>query len=149
LSLFRRLAKNRPYQIGEVVFLEVLGVGMPEIEVSRTDEKSAARKSFERRLITLGNLSRPEISELVGYEFDQGPSTVNAQVRRYYLKLKSEHPDRASAMLDAVGSISSDANLTEPDMHALCASLSRFCSGFVLNHGGEVYHKKGKGLGNL
>jgi len=94
----------------------------------------------------LGNLNEVEIKEFGDLEFNeqQGLDTVSQQVRRYYLKIKSEDPQRAESMLSDIGDID-DATMEESDILKLCANLHKHISGFQIYYKGEAYRAGGKG----
>ncbi|MES2215750.1 MAG: hypothetical protein V4481_00455 [Patescibacteria group bacterium] len=88
-----------------------------------------ARCRYERR----GVLTRAEIDEVIGYDFVSGPSTVRAQVRRYYLKVKEQvSPKRADQMLRETERLHLDQVHTDEEAHDLCVILSRYIHGFVI-----------------
>jgi hypothetical protein len=87
----------------------------------------------------MGNLTQPEIQEFVGYEFDRGPESVAGQMRRYYLMIKRDAPDRAELFQQQVGDIKIDAELGQKEVLKLCADVHRFVSGFVIRHDGKLY----------
>jgi hypothetical protein len=107
----------------------------------RTDDadKAEARERCARALKLMGNLTQPEIQEFVGYEFDRGPESVAGQMRRYYLMIKRDAPDRAELFQQQVGDIKIDAELGQKEVLKLCADVHRFVSGFVIRHDGKLY----------
>lgn len=105
--------------------------------------KQESRKRFEVQLRTLGRLTEEEIRELSDFEYEAGPETVTAQLRRYYLKLKAEQPERADVMWDELPVID-DRVLTEEEVIALCHILYRYWSGFIIYFQGKSYTKSSR-----
>ena len=114
----------------------------------RVREKAEAREHSEDMWRTLGNLSEAEIKELANFEFDKGPETVNGQVRRYYLKLKSGGSSKAEEMLAEIGVVD-ESLLTDEGIQELCAKLNKYISGSIIYHKGKIYSIKGKGIDKL
>ena len=57
-------------------------------DINKTDRREAI-SNYRRQQTLIGNLTPEERKELEKSEFRKGPSTIDQQVRRYYLKLKS------------------------------------------------------------
>lgn len=87
----------------------------------------------------IGNLTGPEIKELERFEFRDGPSTIDQQVRRYYLKLKSDSPDKAAQMLADTTPILQQGLNSLYDVQELCTQLYKHWSGFLIRYQGESY----------
>lgn len=107
----------------------------PLVDSAREESK----REYIEALSTLGNLSAAEIRELADYEYGAGATSVAAQVRRYYLKIKSERPDQAERLKAAVGSVDADAQLSHNDLVRVCQALEKFLHGFLLHHNGRSY----------
>jgi hypothetical protein len=103
------------------------------------EEKRSARRHFRKYLLHSGNLSRPEVRQLVTYEFDQGAESVDDQVARYYLKLKADKPKAAERMLSDVQPILSKGIGSEADVESLCRAIHTYWSGFLIRYGGNAY----------
>jgi hypothetical protein len=94
-------------------------------------------------LKSLGNLSESEIEELLTLEFvDQ--LTVSQQLRRYYLKLKSEKPAKAEQMWAAIPRSYKRRVTSRKAVKRLCATLYCYWSGFVLHFNGRTYSVSGQ-----
>lgn len=102
-------------------------------------EKRKYISGFRHYQEVLGNLAMPEIEELEKFEFHVGASTIEEQVRRYYLKVKSEKPDKAAQMLEEVNPILKKGVSDLPDVEKLCRTLYNHISGFVIIHDGGIY----------
>lgn len=111
------------------------------------DRKDAENELIKRKAIShyrlrqseLGNLSASEVSELERFEFRHGPSTVNQQVRLYYLRLKSYRPDRAETMAADTTSLLDRGITNESDVKDLCKVLYQYCSGFLISNNNVHY----------
>lgn len=86
-----------------------------------------------------GNLTRHEIRELEIFEFYKGPQSVDEQVRRYYLKLKSIRPDKAIKMLAETQLILSDGINSVENIETLCRTVYKYYLGFLIHFNGESY----------
>lgn len=96
-------------------------------------EKAEARENFEQRLRLGGNLESAEIKELVDFEFEGGLDSVQKQVRRYYLKLKSEYLSAARFMFSDVGIVGEDDQLSDGDVQRIKNVVEQYISGAVIN----------------
>lgn len=105
-------------------------------------DKAQAREECARDLELTGNLTQREIEEFVGYEFDIGPESVADQVRRYYLMVKRDAPDRAKSFLEKIGEIKADSDLGYGEVISLCADIREFVSGSVIRHDGILYGRE-------
>ena len=100
--------------------------------------KTDYRAEYRSQLSALGNLTTDEIDELVGYEFLKPASSVDEQVRRYYLKLKSERPQQAAGLLAETQPLLDDI-ADSGNMGGLCDVLGKYISGFIIRHKGRDY----------
>ena len=96
-------------------------------------------KHFREMWRSLGNLDRAELAELVQYEFRQGPESVDEQVRRYYLQIKSHGPDLAAQMLTDTQPILNKGTYSVQDVEKLCRILRTYGPGHLIRHEGESY----------
>lgn len=89
---------------------------------------------FRKRWKSNKRLSVAEIEELLGYEFVVGPSSIEGQIRRYYLLVKRDcQPSRAEQMLKEVKPFLKRGVRNDQDVHDLSIVLSRHISGFVIH----------------
>ncbi len=94
---------------------------------------------YRHRQSELGNLSDSEVSELERFEFRHGPSTVDQQVRLYYLRLKSYRPDRAEKMVAETSPLLEHGITNESDVEDLCKVLYQYWSGFLIRYNNVHY----------
>ena len=87
----------------------------------------------------IGNLTRLEIKELEQFEFPKGHSTIEDQVRRYHLKLKSDRPDIAEQMLTDTSQILQKGIHNISDVEVLCRTLYKYWSNFLIKYEGTSY----------
>lgn len=106
------------------------------------DEMRKMAEDYKEELKSLGNLTDFEIGKLVSYEFLDGTKTVRDQVDRYYLKTKSERPDKAENMQKKLDPLLSRGINTEQDIRQLFFVLNRYWSGIVISHNGKSYSAK-------
>jgi len=99
--------------------------------------KEQSMERFRQFLVSTKNCSDEEICELVRFEYQQGAVTVTEQVRRYYLKTKSENPGRAEELRIATELFGD--TLTIEEVGELCKQLYRFHRGFVIHYVGFSY----------
>ena len=107
-------------------------------DIYETDRREAI-STYRRQQEVLKNLDKSERRELEQFEFRSGPSTIDQQVRRYYLKLKSDGPDKAAQMLADTTPILQQGVHSLSDVKALCTKLYKYWSGFVINYEGTPY----------
>jgi len=122
-------------QSGAVFLKEPVQTPMPlnpeELRLKRM--KMAAELDYRMMWKALGNLTADEIHDLAQFEFHLATAQLplSEQVRRYYLKVKSDKPDVAEKMKQETRFISGrteDMGLVEE----ICVVLYRFLSGFVI-----------------
>jgi hypothetical protein len=101
---------------------------MSEIDKETQDAMANAR----RRLAEGGNLTSSEVEEFIGYDFIAGPTTVENQIRRYFLIVKSDNPGRAVQLLKETEPLLKKGVRTDQEIHDLSLVLNRFISGFIL-----------------
>ena len=109
------------------------------VNQSEEDYKQEASQTYRRQLQRLGNLTGSEVNELVDFEIYHGVSTVDDQVRRYYLKTKSEKPVQAAQMLAETSPLLERGIGNQSDVEQLCTILYRYWSGFLINFNGASY----------
>jgi len=102
-------------------------------------DKRGAISQYRHQQEVIGNLTKPDIKELERFEFREGPSTIDQQVRRYYLKLKSDRPDKAAQMLANTAPILQKGVHSVYDVQELCTQLYKHWSGFLIRYQGESY----------
>ena len=112
-------------------------------------DRRVAINHYRNQMKTLGNLTRHEIRELEQFEFREGPSTIDQQVRRYHLKLKSENPERAARVLAETSPIISQGSHSIGDVEKLCRTLHGYLSGFLIRYGGESYSMHNNRFGTV
>ena len=89
------------------------------------------KEQYRAQLQALGNLTSQEIDELIGFEF-QGLSSVDEQIRRYFLRLKSEEPDSATQMIAETDPILQEGIHSVDDVKTLCLTLYKHVPKFVI-----------------
>lgn len=104
--------------------------------------KKKAEAEYAGVLRTLGNLTEPEISELVDLEITAGPKNLNEQIRRYYLKLKSEKPEKAEQLLENLKEVKLDEPIKKEDISRIGGILRKYWSGYVIYHDGKIYNSR-------
>ncbi len=97
----------------------------------RRQSKEQYQEQYRAQLQTLGNLTSQEIDELIGFEF-KGPSSVDEQVRRYFLRFKSEEPDSAAQMIAETDPILQEGIHSVDDVKTLCLTLYKHMSKFII-----------------
>lgn len=93
-------------------------------------DKERGKKHFRQVFKKLGHLDRGEIEELIRFEFEKEASGLTEQVRRYYLKLKSEDPEVAERLFEeiqALGNIEDDPQKSTLEVYDV---LKKYISGF-------------------
>jgi hypothetical protein len=85
---------------------------------------------------------------LVRLDVTKGPETISEQVRRYYLKLKTQDRAKAEQMLSEVGEINDDT-IDEVGVQAIVRVMNGYIRGFVINLDGEAYHREGTGFSSV
>lgn len=104
---------------------------------ARKDEMDIQRKK--------GNLNESEIQEYLGFEFGEEPMGIKNQLRRYFLKLKTDDPEQAAEFLAELPVlIEKDILLTEAEVVAFCQILRKYFSGFALYFNGRTHTKDSK-----
>ncbi len=103
-------------------------------------KKEEAKKEFEKRL-EKSSLSKEEIQELVALEFEEEVGAIERQIRRYYLLLKKDSPEKAESMLCKIEIKKSQQKENEQDILDICSILSKYFSGFIIFWEGEIYEK--------
>jgi hypothetical protein len=101
-----------------------------------TDENrlQESKKGFRELYKRQGNLTAEEIEELLDYEYVGGKlETVYAQVRRYYLKLKDERPQRAEEFIQEVEPLLKKEAQTEQEIHDLSDAIAKYVNGAVIH----------------
>ena len=105
-------------------------MNVAETEQTEREEHMAR---FKEQLLSNGNLSPEEVDEFIRFEFVTGPSSVEAQVRRYYLMIKRDRPNKADQMMSEVSYLISKGFKDERDIHDISVVLTRYINGFVVN----------------
>ncbi len=107
--------------------------------MNNEQEKEITARMYQ----SLGNLSQSEISELVDLEFEQeqyGP--IEQQIRRKYLKLKSERPERAEHMKAEVDPLIEkllDPEDYKTNLNDIGEVMDKYFSGYLICHNGFQY----------
>ncbi len=102
-------------------------------------DRREAISHYRHQQKVIGNLTGSETKELERFEFRDGPSTIDQQVRRYYLKLKSDSPDKAAQMLADTAPILQQGVHSVYDVQELCTQLYKHWSDFLIIYQGESY----------
>lgn len=108
-------------------------------EAERESRRQEAILHYRSREENIRNLTPLEISELEYFEFRHGPSTVDEQVRRYYLKLKSDRPEGAEKMAAETSPLLERGITSESDVEELCGALYKYWSGFLIRYNKASY----------
>lgn len=95
-------------------------------------EKQEAMLRAKGMYAANGNLAPNEIEELVCYEFIKSPTTLEEQIRRYFLMVKRDSPERAARLLKEIRPLLKKDARTEQEIHDLSLVLARFVSGACL-----------------
>lgn len=101
---------------------------MYEIDQEKQHAMARARSLY----IENGKLTEAEVEELVGYECVAGPTTVDGQIRRYFLIVKHNRPKAAAQMLKRAKPLLEKGVRTEQEIHDLSLVLVQYINGFVI-----------------
>jgi len=96
-------------------------------------------RHFRRQWRDSGHLSGEEMKELEGFEFRQGPDSVDEQVRRYILGAKAFNPSLAEKISADTKPILERGVNSKSDVEALCRTLHKYVSGFLIRYDGASY----------
>ncbi len=95
------------------------------------------------------NLTDQELNELLAFEFEEGPSNVSEQVRRYFLKLKEEKPEKARKMWKKLNRVLEKGITGLDSIKEVCAGIYKFFSGFAIEYQGESYSMHNNQFGTV
>ncbi|HLC60136.1 MAG TPA: hypothetical protein VJJ52_01785 [Candidatus Nanoarchaeia archaeon] len=109
------------------------------VEDKYESDRREAISHYRHQQEVIGNLTGSESKELERFEFRDGASTIDEQVRRYYLKLKSDSPNKAAQMMADVTPILDQGIHSLYDVQELCTRLHNYWSGFLIRYGGASY----------
>lgn len=98
--------------------------------------KSESENEFRLMLVKNGNLTPDEIEELIAFEFYRETKSLDLsdQVRRYYLKVKSDNVARANEMMSEIGSVS----FGEKEAMRCLSVIRKYLRGTMLYADGQV-----------
>jgi hypothetical protein len=95
-------------------------------------EKQGTIVNVRRMYAANGNLTESEIEEFISYEFIARPTTLEDQIRRYFLMVKSNRPEKAVLLFEETEPILKKDVGTDQKIHDLSLVLDRYIKGFVL-----------------
>jgi hypothetical protein len=96
--------------------------------------------NYRRNVLnSIGNLTRREVTKLTRLEYREDRPSIQDQVRRYYLDLKSTNPPLASRLDKETQPILTEGVQSEGDVMKLCTVLHRYLSGFVIVYRGRAH----------
>lgn len=107
--------------------------GLYEIDIRKSIQ------AYRQDQYKLEILTKTEIKELEKLEFRQNLPSVDEQVRRYYLQLKSTNPHRADHMLADTQPLLNVGIKSVQDIETLCYKIHKYWSGFLISFNGESY----------